>query len=142
MTGFIATGLCVAVIAGLMIVGIKVKMPPPDPNWRQHLPPPPPQPTGIWLHLLRGSRAATFAMYFIMVLAAAVHLDSALKAVALVLVAVLFMRAGLAVAWGIHIRNERSRAGWQPFHRARHRSHAVRPIGLIERRPLRRASRS
>jgi hypothetical protein len=115
MTAFIATGLCVAVIVGLTIVGIKMKMPPPDPDWRQHLPPPPPEPTGIWLHLLRGSRVAMFAMYFVMVLAAALHLGSALKAIALVLVAVVFMRVGLAVAWGIHIRNERTRAGWQRF---------------------------
>lgn len=51
MTGVIATLLAVGVIAALMFVGIRMKLPPPDPDWRQHLPPPPPRPPRWWISL-------------------------------------------------------------------------------------------
>jgi hypothetical protein len=35
MTGVIATLAAVAVIATLMVIGIRMKLPPPDPDWRQ-----------------------------------------------------------------------------------------------------------
>ena len=47
MEGVIATLLATGVIAALMIVGIRTKLPPPDPDWREHLPPPPPPPSKL-----------------------------------------------------------------------------------------------
>jgi hypothetical protein len=46
--GVIATLLAVGVIAALMVIGIRTKLPPPDPNWREHLPPPSPPPPRWW----------------------------------------------------------------------------------------------
>jgi hypothetical protein len=46
--GVIATLLAVGVIAALMVIGIRTKLPPPDPDWREHLPPPPPPPPRWW----------------------------------------------------------------------------------------------
>jgi hypothetical protein len=49
MTGIVATILAFGVIATLMLVGIKMKLPPPDPDWREHLRPPPPPPSRLEL---------------------------------------------------------------------------------------------
>jgi hypothetical protein len=46
--GVIATLLAVGVIAALMVIGIRTKLPPPDPDWREHLPAPPPPPPRWW----------------------------------------------------------------------------------------------
>jgi hypothetical protein len=51
MTGIIATLAAVAVIATLMDIGIRMKLPPPDPDWRQHLPSPVPWPPRWWVVL-------------------------------------------------------------------------------------------
>jgi hypothetical protein len=58
MTGIVATTLAFGVIATLMIVGIKMKVPPPDPDWREHLPPPPPPPSRLQLIVFVGFRYA------------------------------------------------------------------------------------
>jgi hypothetical protein len=51
--GLIATLLAVGVIAALMVIGIRTKLPPPDLDWREHLPRRPPPPsrlsTILWL---------------------------------------------------------------------------------------------
>jgi hypothetical protein len=51
MKGVIATLAAVAVIATIMTIGIRTKVPPPDPNWREHIPPPPP-PKPRWFVIL------------------------------------------------------------------------------------------
>ncbi len=54
MEGVIATSLAVAVIATLMVAGIRMKLPPPDPDWREHLAPRLPPPSLPWL-IVRGA---------------------------------------------------------------------------------------
>ena len=61
MEGVVATLLAVAVIAGLMNIGIWTKLPPPDPNWRER-PPPPPTSRLEWILL-----ALRLAMYPVLV---------------------------------------------------------------------------
>ncbi|MDP9330500.1 MAG: hypothetical protein M3P11_07695 [Actinomycetota bacterium] len=48
MIGVIATLAAFGVIATLMVVGIRTKLPPPDPNWRDHVPPDPPPRSRLW----------------------------------------------------------------------------------------------
>jgi hypothetical protein len=54
MTGVIATLAACAVIATLMVVGIRMKLPPPDPDWRDHVPPDPPLRSRLWWGLWLG----------------------------------------------------------------------------------------
>lgn len=62
MTGIIATALAFATIATLMVVGVRMKMPPPDPDWREHLPQAPPPPPRWWFVLWFGRWPMIFAM--------------------------------------------------------------------------------
>jgi hypothetical protein len=54
MTGVIATALAFATIATLIFIGVRMKMPPPDPDWREHLPQAPPPPPRWWFVLWFG----------------------------------------------------------------------------------------
>jgi hypothetical protein len=115
MTAIIATSTCVVIIAGLMIAGIKMKLPPPDPDWREHLPPPAPQPTGGWLVLRYGPLVAwplIFAVALILRLAGAE--DGVIRAFAVVVAVVMLARVGSAIAWAIHVQRDRRRRGWRP----------------------------
>lgn len=60
MTGIVATTLAVGVIATLMLLGIRMKLPPPDPDWREHLAPPPPPPTRLQLIVFVGIRCGLY----------------------------------------------------------------------------------
>jgi hypothetical protein len=57
MKGVLATLACVGVIATLMIVGIRTKLPPPDPDWREHLPQPVPPRSRLWWKIWFGRYA-------------------------------------------------------------------------------------
>jgi hypothetical protein len=56
----VATALSVGVIATIMILGIRTKLPPPDPAWREHLPLPEPPLTRLQLVVFVGFRFGLF----------------------------------------------------------------------------------
>ena len=101
MTGVIATLLAVGVIATLMLVGIRAEPPPPDPDWREHLPSPPPRPPGyMWIIWL-----IRYPMLIAVLIAAILHVTPlvfALIAVYLVSVVYLF-------AWSLRERRRMRR---------------------------------
>jgi len=69
--GLIATLAAVAVIAILMVVGWRMKLPPPDPDWRDHLPPSPPS-RPRWYVVLWMAR---FPLLLLVAIAALMHAD-------------------------------------------------------------------
>jgi hypothetical protein len=91
MTGIIATVLAFGLIGTLMLVGIRMKVPPPDPNWREHLPPPGPlarPATRTQLIVFLGGR---YAVWIGAIVAAALHANRLALFLALVYLVLILM---------------------------------------------------
>jgi hypothetical protein len=101
MTGVIATMLAVAIIGGLMIVGIRTKLSPPDPDWREHLPKPgPPPPRWWWVVWL-----SRYPVLVAAVIAAGFEAEELAGALGVVMV--ILSIVGIAVRWRMALRARR-----------------------------------
>jgi cytochrome bd-type quinol oxidase subunit 2 len=100
VTGIIATLLVVAVVATLMLIGIRTKLPLPDPDWREHLPKPPP-PRIWWVLWL-----SRYPVLLAAVIAAAADAEEVAMALALVLVILTFAGIVVRLKIAIHARRQ------------------------------------
>jgi hypothetical protein len=104
MTGVVATLLAVGIIAALMVLGIRMKLPPPDPDWREHPPPPFPPRSRFWQMLWLGR----FPLLLAMILVAAFRLnDRILMALGLSYVAVIVAVSAERVVLAFRLRRAR-----------------------------------
>jgi hypothetical protein len=110
VTGFIATGSAVGVIAALMYVGIKMKPPPPDPDWRDHLPLPPLRPSRGWLIFLFSPLVGFFLGVVALGVATAMGADRFTERLIPVLLALLVLRVVATVSWTVHAWRQQRRA--------------------------------
>jgi hypothetical protein len=105
--GIVATLAAAGVIAALMAVGIRTKLPPPDPNWREHVPTQPPRPSRFWLMVSLGR----WLFWVAGIVAALFHLNTLAVAMAVAFVIVtLAATAERFVAMARHRRRPRSEA--------------------------------
>jgi hypothetical protein len=81
-------------IASLMLVGIRMKLPPPDPEWRKHQPPQSTPPTRIQLIVFFGGR---FAVWIAALVAAAFHANRLALALMLVYFVLILTWIGMRV---------------------------------------------
>jgi hypothetical protein len=104
MTGVVATLFAVGVIAALMVLGIRMKVPPPDSDWRQHVPPPFPPRSRFWQMLWLGR----FPLLLAMILAAAFDVSNRiLIALGLTYVAVIVAVSAERVVLAFRLRKAR-----------------------------------
>jgi hypothetical protein len=102
MTGVIATLAAVAVITTLMVIGIRMKLAPPDPDWRHHLPPPVPRPPRWWVVLW----LSRYAFLLAGVVAAALGRNRLAVWLALMMVAITFVGVSFRVRVSLRHRRE------------------------------------
>jgi hypothetical protein len=89
--------LALGLIATLMLLGIKMKLSPPNPNWRRHVPPPPTPPTRLQLVVFLGLRYVVWIAAIIAAAFKAGRLAIALMIVFIALIAVWVMVRARAV---------------------------------------------
>jgi hypothetical protein len=105
VTGIVATSLAAGVIAILMIVGIRTKLPPPDPDWREHLPPPAPPASRLELMLL----GVGYGAYVAGMISAGLRAKRLAVAFVAVFAGSTLMRLVIRIRAGIRVRRERLR---------------------------------
>jgi len=99
-----------------MLAGIKAKYPPPDPDWRQHLPPPPPRPSRSWLIFMWGPMFIFYGLLLVGVIASLLGAgDATVRALALVAVLAMLLRVASRIAWAVHVQRVRRAGGWRPY---------------------------
>jgi hypothetical protein len=114
VTGVIATTAAVLVIAALMVIGIKMKPRPPDPDWRDDLPPPPPAPSAAW-RLFRFGPVALFIVGLVTGGVWAALSDEGRPPIWLIAIFIVYpvLRVAGAISWAIHVRRYWRSLGYQ-----------------------------
>jgi|1186.fasta_scaffold108380_1 hypothetical protein len=117
MAGLVLAVACFGVIALLMVLGVKAKYPPPDPDWREHLPPPPPEPSRAWQIFRWGPLVGYCALLVVMgiLISTGQTGQSVARILGSIAIVLLLLRVGANVAWGVHVGRERRRQGWRPY---------------------------